>query len=72
MAGEQKRRLNQVRDERDNDEVARNLDRLRGAAKGKDNLMPYMIDCVKCYASVGEITKVLKEVFGEFSEPVGF
>ncbi len=72
LAGEQIRRLNQVRDERDNAEVARNLDRLREAAKGKDNLMPYMIDCVKCYASVGEITKILKEVFGEFSEPVGF
>ena len=72
LAEEQIRRLNQVRAERDNDEVARNLTRLREAAKGEENLMPSMIDAVKCYASVGEITAVLKEVFGEFKEPVRF
>jgi methylmalonyl-CoA mutase N-terminal domain/subunit len=72
LAEEQIKRLNQVRAQRDNDEVSKNLERLHEAAKGKDNLMPYMIDAVKCYASVGEITKVLKEVFGEFKEPVGF
>jgi len=32
--------------------------------------MPYIIDCVRVYATVGEITIVLKEVFGEFEEPV--
>lgn len=72
LAEEQIKRLNQVKAQRDNDEVAKNLERLRDAAKGKENLMPFMIDAVKCYASVGEITKVLKEVFGEFKEPVGF
>jgi methylmalonyl-CoA mutase N-terminal domain/subunit len=72
LAEEQRRRLNQVRAERDNDEVARNLDKLKEAAMTDENLMPYMIDAVKCYASVGEITKVLKKVFGEFKEPVGF
>lgn len=72
LAEEQIRRLDRVKAERDSDEVERNLGRLREAAEGKENLMPYMIDAVKCYATVGEITKVLKEVFGEFKEPVGF
>lgn len=69
---EQVERLNKVKSERDNEEVKTNLNRLRDAATTDENLMPYMIDCVKCYATVGEITKVLKEVFGEFKEPVKF
>lgn len=71
LAEEQIKRLNQVRAERDNNAVTKSLDKLREAAKGNDNLMSYIIEAVKCYASVGEITKVLKEVFGEFKEPVG-
>jgi methylmalonyl-CoA mutase N-terminal domain/subunit len=65
-------RLNKAKVERDDEEVKRNLDRLRNAAKTDENLMSNMIDCVKCYATVGEITIVLKEVFGEFKEPVRF
>jgi methylmalonyl-CoA mutase N-terminal domain/subunit len=72
LAEEQIKRLNDVKSKRDDDEVKRNLNRLKEAAETKENLMPHMIDCVKCYTTVGEITKVLKEVFGEFKEPVRF
>jgi len=72
LAEEQIKRLKQVKAERDNNEVQRNLDKLREVANTNENLMPCMVDCVKSYASIGEITKVLKEVFGEFREPVGF
>ena len=64
------RRLKQVKAERDNQEVQRQLERLRQAALGKENLMPYVIDAVKTYASIGEIMGLLKEIFGVFQEPV--
>jgi methylmalonyl-CoA mutase N-terminal domain/subunit len=67
---EQIRRLNKVREERGDAAVQKTLDVLREKAKGDENLMPYIIDAVKAYATVGEITKVFKEVFGEFKEPV--
>jgi methylmalonyl-CoA mutase N-terminal domain/subunit len=67
---EQVARLDRVRKERDDAEVKRTLDVLRDKAKGTENLMPYIIDAVKAYASVGEISGVFREVFGEFKEPV--
>jgi methylmalonyl-CoA mutase N-terminal domain/subunit len=63
-------RLNQVRRERDNDKVIRSLKRLKEEAKGKENLMPCLIETVKTYASIGEIMNSLKEVFGTFQEPI--
>ncbi|MBI5051977.1 MAG: methylmalonyl-CoA mutase [Chloroflexi bacterium] len=67
---EQIARLTQVRAERDAADVARKLDAVREAATAKRNVMPAMMDAVKAYASVGEITKVLKDVYGVFKEPV--
>ncbi|WP_049972035.1 acyl-CoA mutase large subunit family protein [Haladaptatus cibarius] len=58
--------LNEVRAERDDEEVEETLAALRGAAEGDDNLMPYIIDAVKAYATVGEICNVLRDVFGEY------
>jgi methylmalonyl-CoA mutase N-terminal domain/subunit len=43
---------------------------LRKAAVGGDNLMPPIIDAVKAYATVGEICQALKDVFGEYEEPL--
>jgi methylmalonyl-CoA mutase N-terminal domain/subunit len=63
-------RLKQVKAERDNQEVQRQLERLRQAALGTENLMPYVIDAVKAYASLGEIMGLFKEIFGIFQEPV--
>jgi len=72
QAEEQVKRLNRVKAERDVRVVKQNLDILKEKAGTDENLMPYIMDCVRCYASVGEITKVLKEVFGEFKEPLKF
>jgi methylmalonyl-CoA mutase N-terminal domain/subunit len=43
---------------------------LREAAKGTANLMPFILDAVKAYATLGEITDVFREVFGVYQEPV--
>jgi methylmalonyl-CoA mutase N-terminal domain/subunit len=67
---EQIARLRRVRAERDNDAVSRALERLVVAAKGADNLMPYIVDAVRTYATVGEITGALRRVFGTYQPPV--
>ncbi|ODR79232.1 methylmalonyl-CoA mutase [Haladaptatus sp. W1] len=59
-------RLNEVREERDDGEVEKTLTALREAAEGNDNLMPYIVDAVKAYATVGEICNELRDVFGEY------
>jgi methylmalonyl-CoA mutase N-terminal domain/subunit len=61
-------RLHQVRRERDNREVTRRLNDLRDAAKGDANLMPYILDAVRAYATLGEMCGVLRGVFGEHTE----
>ncbi len=62
--------LNEVKKNRDSDSVKRKLLLLKKAAASDENLMPYIIDSVKAYASVGEISETLREVFGEFKESV--
>ncbi|WP_440990877.1 acyl-CoA mutase large subunit family protein [Haloarchaeobius baliensis] len=62
----QKERLASVKAERDDEDVAATLDALRAAAQSDDNLMPYIVDCVKAYATVGEICDVLRDEFGEY------
>ena len=62
--------LKEVRGRRDNDAVQAQLQRLEEAARQGKNLMPFLIDAVKVYASVGEISQLLKGVFGEYREPV--
>lgn len=71
LAEEQVRRLNSVRERRDDALVKEKLDVLREKAKGDDNLMPHLIEAVSAYATVGEIADIFREVFGEFDEPVG-
>jgi methylmalonyl-CoA mutase N-terminal domain/subunit len=63
-------RLDQLKRERDNDDVQRRLDALRQAAEGTDNLMPYILDAVRAHATLGETCGVLRDVFGEYREPV--
>ncbi len=60
------RRLNHVRATRDNELVARRLAELRLAAEGDANLMPPILDCVRAYATLGEMCDVLREVFGVY------
>lgn len=62
--------LNQVKNERDEGAMKNSLDELKEKARGKENLMPYLINAVKTYASIEEIMEVLKEVFGTFKEPL--
>jgi methylmalonyl-CoA mutase, N-terminal domain len=62
-------RLEQVRHERDNERVSTALEALRQGAQGKDNMMPCILDCVRAYATLGEIMGVLRQVFGEYREP---
>ena len=62
-------RLERVRCERDNEWVSVALDALRQAAKTTENTMPYILDCVRAYATLGEIMGVFREVFGEYREP---
>lgn len=61
-------RVKKLRETRDNDLVKRRLKALRKAAQGTDNLIPYILDAVKAYATEGEIIETLKEVFGEYKE----
>jgi len=63
-------RLARVRRERDNVAVEERLSALRDAAQGTENLMPYILDAVRVYGTLGEICGVLREVFGEYREPV--
>ena len=62
-------RVKKLKRERNNFRVETCLARLKDAAKGRENLMPYLIEGAEAYATLGELTKVLKEVFGEFKAP---
>jgi Fe-S oxidoreductase len=68
VAQQQIERLNKIKKERDNEKVREKLIKLREAAKGTENLMPFIIDAVREYASIGEIISTLKEVFGTYIE----
>ncbi|MBS3816072.1 MAG: methylmalonyl-CoA mutase family protein [Candidatus Thermoplasmatota archaeon] len=63
-------RLEKLKEERDDKEVQEALDNLREVAEGDENTMPAILRCAKAYATLGEITSVLKEVFGEYDEPL--
>ena len=62
--------LSKVRAERNNEDVDKKLSSLKKAAEGNDNIMPFIIDAVKTYASIGEICNALRTVFGEYKEHV--
>jgi methylmalonyl-CoA mutase N-terminal domain/subunit len=64
----QKRKLARVKAERDNACVEATLAALKKAAAGSDNLLPPMLAAVKAYATLGEISDALREVFGEYTQ----
>jgi methylmalonyl-CoA mutase N-terminal domain/subunit len=68
----QVRRVKAVKARRDNTSVSNRLEELKTAARGRENLMPPLLDCVKAYATEGEIMAALKEVFGVYREPILF
>jgi methylmalonyl-CoA mutase N-terminal domain/subunit len=72
VAAAQVAKLEKIRGERDGRAVSASLARLRDAARGTDNLMPAILDAVCAYATLGEIARAMKDVFGEHKEPVKF
>jgi methylmalonyl-CoA mutase N-terminal domain/subunit len=62
-------RLRRLRQERDNQKVSEVLDRVRNVASSDENIMPVVIEAVKAYATVGEISDALRDMFGEYREP---
>ncbi|MGB8325883.1 MAG: methylmalonyl-CoA mutase family protein [Candidatus Acidiferrum sp.] len=68
VAARQNERLRQVRADRSNTEVERRLAALRKASEGTQNLMPFIYDAVKAYATLGEICEAMRTVFGPYEE----
>jgi methylmalonyl-CoA mutase N-terminal domain/subunit len=62
--------LNKVRKERNQQKVDKALDDLKNAARGDSNLIPFILEAVKVYASIGEICNALRAVYGEYKEHV--
>ncbi len=68
VATRQIAQLKKLRADRSNAEVERRLAALRKAAAGKDNLMPFIYDAVKAYATLGEVCDAMRAVFGIYEE----
>jgi len=62
-------RLRKLKQERDNQKVNEMLGRVRDVARADKNIMPVLVEAVKAYATVGEISDALRDVFGEYREP---
>jgi len=60
-------KLKQLKARRNNTAVVEALARLKDCAKGTDNLMPPIMEAVKCYATLGEVCDTLRAVFGEYT-----
>ena len=63
------KRLKELKKDRDNKAVKDSLKALEKAAREEKNVMPYLLECCKSYATVGEMSNVFRDVFGEFVEP---
>ncbi|MEO8505829.1 MAG: methylmalonyl-CoA mutase family protein [Acidobacteriota bacterium] len=72
LADQQIGLLNQVKDRRDRGAVERTLSGLKVGAAKSDNTMPLILDCVKAYCTVGEISDALREVYSTYEEPAVF
>ena len=67
---DQIKRLKELKSSRDNNKVNQSLEKLKNAASdNNENILPFILDCVKKYCSVGEISNVLREVWGEYIAP---
>ncbi len=72
VAKNQIERLKDLRNSRNSTQVKELLGTLKKAAVDELNLMPFILDCVKVYATLGEIMDTLKDVYGEYQEPILF
>ncbi len=59
-------RVKELKQNRDNDHAKMTLEQLTEKSKGNENLIPHIIDCVKSECTIGEITRAMKTVFGEY------
>jgi methylmalonyl-CoA mutase N-terminal domain/subunit len=67
--GHQRARLQKLRETRDQRQVQSSLQALSGAAQGNENLMSYLLDCVRAYVTLGEMCDTLRRIFGTYEEP---
>jgi methylmalonyl-CoA mutase N-terminal domain/subunit len=72
VAKQQLARLKKVKETRNNSEVKAKLLDLKKAAEDDQNLMPFLLESVRAYATLGEIMEALKEVYGEYKEPITY
>jgi len=68
----QRKRLGELRQSRNQQDVITSLDALRQAAENGSNLIPRLLDCTRAYVTLGEMCKALAEVFGVYEEPAVF
>jgi len=68
----QKERLNEIKKSRNNESVKSHLCSIADAARSGKNLMPFIIDAVREYATVGEISDIFREVYGVYRDPAYF
>ena len=59
-----------LKEKRQNRIVEERLNALKKACEGTENVMPYILEAVKAYATLGEICGVMREVFGEYEQSV--
>ncbi len=68
----QRERMAAMRAERDEQACTASIDRLRTAARGTENVFPYILDCARRYCTLYEIRAAMEDVFGAYREPVFF
>ncbi|MFQ6082469.1 MAG: methylmalonyl-CoA mutase [Candidatus Aminicenantia bacterium] len=68
----QKQRLIELKKRRNNPQVQKTLDQLKKVALANQNLIPFIIEAVRAYATLGEISDKLKEVFGSYQQVTVF
>ena len=66
----QKQKISETKEKRNNEVVNEKLQALKTACQGTENVMPFILDAVKEYATLGEICGVMREVFGEYEQAV--
>jgi methylmalonyl-CoA mutase N-terminal domain/subunit len=71
-AENQIKKLQKIKESRNNENVKKCLEAIKNDAENNKNLMPSVIAAVKEYCTVGEIVNAIKEVYGEFKEPIFF
>ena len=68
----QRKRIAEVRQGRDQQQVIATLEALRQSAEDGTNLIPRLLECTQAYATLGEMCNALAEVFGVYEEPAVF